>query len=606
MRGGRFPWCFLFMLVLSRLVVSSLGSPVLAPPVRLGAFVLLLAGAVQVQGQSLPSAASILRQQEAAMPPAPLSSPVAPAVQLPPLRSSAATGGARVQVRSLRVSGGEGLVEPAVWSQWAQPLLGQTLDSADLLALAEQVTGLLRERGWLLAQAFLPPQDVTAGDIEIRILPGALEGGPQGIAVTGAQRVSAERIRRSVASALIQGGTQSLQAQQLEEGLLRAAELAGVSATASLERGAQSGTSRLTIEAQEAPLASGSLTLDNFGSPFTGVNRLTGLLMLNSPLGLGDSLMLNLVGSSGIELMTTQWGVPVSDAGLRLGGSLTALQYRVGGPLADLQLQGRAQMTGLNLSQPLFLSQALKLRAKLAVEHKAYTDKMAGALMGDKRATVVSAGLSGQSTDGWLGGGMNDASLGLDQGHMDLSRLADTYAQDQAGPRTHGRFHKGVYAFTRLQPLAPDWSAQWSINGQVAGKNLNSSEKFSLGGNSAIRAYPGGEGVGDSGWVSSLTLRHALRAPLLAHKIELSGFVDWGRITVNKSADQPIDSATGANRYGLAGAGLGLALNRVGAYRLNMVWAQALGSNPGRSLSGNNSDGKPSRSRLLLSLNVDL
>lgn len=594
------------MFLPSRSVSLFLWRPTRALPVRLCAAAIGLSLAAGAQAQGLPSAASILRQQEAAMPQLPLTTPVAPAVQLPPARPPAATGGARVQVRSIRVSGGEGLVEPSVWAAWAQPVLGQTLGSAELLALAEQVSAELRSRGWLLAQAFLPPQDVTAGDLEIRILPGALEGGPQGIAVTGAQRVSAERIRRTVASALAQGGAGSLQAQQLEEGLLRAAELAGVSATASLERGAQSGTSRLSIEAQEAPLAGGSLTLDNFGSPFTGTHRLTGLLLLNSPLGRGDSFMLNLVGSSGIELMSTQWAVPVSDAGLKFGGSFTALQYRVGGPLADLQLKGQARMMGLNLSHPLLLSQAFKLRARLAVEHKAYTDTMADALIGDKRATVVSLGLSGQGTDAWLGGGLNDWSLGLDQGRMNLARLAATYDEDQAGPRTHGRFHKGLYAFTRLQPLGPASSAQWSINGQVAGKNLNSSEKFSLGGNSAIRAYPGGEGVGDSGWVSSLTLRHNVAAPLLAHKVELSSFVDWGRITVNQSADQPIDSATGANRYGLSGAGLGLTLNRAGAYRVNLVWAQALGSNPGRSQSGNNSDGKSSRSRWLLSLNVDL
>jgi hemolysin activation/secretion protein len=126
-----------------------------------------------------------------------------------------------------------------------------------------------------------------------------------------------------------------------------------------------------------------------------------------------------------------------------------------------------------------------------------------------------------------------------------------------------------------------------------------------LGGNSGIRAYPGGEGAGDSGMVASLTLSHAWVWPASAHRLELSGFYDWGRIRVHQSGDQVIDSATGLNTYSLSGAGLGLSWVRPGDWRLNLTWARTLGGNPGRSADGNNSDGKASRSRLLLALNVD-
>ena len=73
-----------------------------------------------------------------------------------------------------------------------------------------------------MAQAYLPPQDVTSGDIEVRLMPGLLDGGLEGIVVSGAQRVSEERIRAMVAAPMrAQQGR--LNAQQLEEGLLRAA-----------------------------------------------------------------------------------------------------------------------------------------------------------------------------------------------------------------------------------------------------------------------------------------------------------------------------------------------------------------------------------------------
>lgn len=567
----------------------------------------LLAGlmGLTAQAQTLPNAASILRQQEAAVPQA-VPKSVTTSIALPERRLMLPVEeGALVRVRSIRFVGGEGWALEDELTDLVKPLLGQNLSNAGLMALTDRVNSALKSRGWLLSQAYLPPQDVTDGDIEIRLMPGLLDGGLEGIVVSGAQRVSAQRIRAMVAAPM-QGQQARVNARLLEEGLLRAAELSGVSATASLERGAQPGSTRLTIEAKEAPATGVGLTLDNFGSPSTGVQRATGLLTLNSPLGLGDSLLLNAMASSGISMLTTQLSVPVGYSGLKLGASLTSLRYRVGGDLADLGLQGRALMSGLSASYPWVLTPTYKLRARLGVDHKAYVDSAMGEPIGDKVAQVVSLGLSGQMNDGLLGGGLNDWSLGLERGHMDLSHLPDVLAQDQAGPRTHGHFQKWLYSFTRLQPLAGQAVLQFSLNGQQASSNLESSEKFSLGGNSAIRAYPGGEAAGDNGMVASLTVSQPLSWPQAAQRLELSAFYDWGRIRVHHSRDQEIDSASGLNSYNLSGAGLALSLAQPGAWNLAMTWAYALGGNPGRSTTGSNSDGKSSRSRLLLALKVDL
>jgi len=560
--------------------------------------------ALAAQAQTPPTAASILRQQEAAMPQA-VPKSAAPAIAVPERRLTLPVeGGALVRVRSVRFVGGQGWAREDELAELVRPVLGQSLSTAELMALTERVNNALKARGWLLAQAYLPPQDVTDGDIELRLMPGLLDGGVEGIVVSGARRVSAQRIRAMVAAPM-QGQQGRLNAQQLEEGLLRAAELSGVSATASLERGTQPGSSRLTIEAKEAPRAGGGLTLDNFGGPYTGVQRATGLLTLNSPLGLGDSLLLNAVASSGIAMLTTQLSVPVGYSGMKLGASLTTLRYRVGGDLADLGLQGRALMSGLSASYPWILTPTYKLHARLGVDHKAYVDTALGERLGDKVAQVVSLGLNGQINDRLWGGGLNDWSLGLEAGHMNLARLPEVLAQDQAGARTHGHFQKWRYSFTRLQPLAGRAMLQFSLNGQQAANNLESSEKFSLGGNSAIRAYPGGEGAGDSGAVASLTVSHPLSWPQAGQRLELSGFYDWGRIRVYQSRDQVIDSATGLSSYSLSGAGLALSLAQPGAWNLALTWAHVLGSNPGRSTTGNNSDGKANRSRLLLALKVD-
>ena len=55
-----------------------------------------------------------------------------------------------------------------------------------------------------------------------------------------------------------------------------------------------------------------------------------------------------------------------------------------------------------------------------------------------------------------------------------------------------------------------DYSAFASFSGQMAGGNLDPSEKFYLGGSTGVRAYPSGEAGGSTGQLISLELRRQL------------------------------------------------------------------------------------------------
>ena len=112
-------------------------------------------------------------------------------------------------------------------------------------------------------------------------------------------------------------------------------------------------------------------------------------------------------------------------------------------------------------------------------------------------------------------------------------------------------------------------------NGQFAGKNLDSSEKFGLGGANAVRAYPGGEAFGDQGYVLNLELRQPLPKwwDSQPGQMQLSGFIDTGTVTLNKS---PI--VTGNNRRTLSGIGLGLTWDDPGSFSVRMFYATKVGN----------------------------
>ena len=86
-----------------------------------------------------------------------------------------------------------------------------------------------------------------------------------------------------------------------------------------------------------------------------------------------------------------------------------------------------------------------------------------------------------------------------------------------------------------------------AVSGQQAGKNLNSSEKFILGGANGVRAYPQGEGNGDEGWLANLELRHNF-----AQSVQGVLFYDAGSVNINRHS-----FAAGANTRNLSGAGIG-------------------------------------------------
>jgi hemolysin activation/secretion protein len=95
---------------------------------------------------------------------------------------------------------------------------------------------------------------------------------------------------------------------------------------------------------------------------------------------------------------------------------------------------------------------------------------------------------------------------------------------------THGRFTKLRYALSRQQALTPDLSLYALLSGQLASKNLDSAEKFYLGGANGVRAYPSNEGGGSEGTMLNLELRWRAMNNLV-----VTGFYDWGSVKINKN-----------------------------------------------------------------------
>ena len=146
--------------------------------------------------------------------------------------------------------------------------------------------------------------------------------------------------------------------------------------------------------------------------------------------------------------------------------------------------------------------------------------------------------------------------------------------------------------FLRIQRIVERLDLQILASMQLASQNLDSSEKFTLGGIGGIRAFPSGEASGDEGRKISFDLKYKPSNSFvdLFDEMQFGVFYDYGNIKQYK--DLLNISMTTPNKYSLKGWGAFLDMFSGSNYSLKLGVADSISGNPAKTSSGNNSDGK--------------
>ena len=516
------------------------------------------------QAQVTPDAGSILREQQ--KPVLEVPARPAPSIKLDePARPALKPSTATFALKAFRVSGNSVFTEAELLAQ-VSVWVGKEVSFADLDQAASRLSRYYRERGYLVARAYLPAQDIKDGVVEIAVIEGRF----------GKVNLdNRSRVRDGVARSHTDGLPGAVVTESgLERKLLLLNDLPGVGdARATLRPGANVGESDVTVELAPSPFASGSVEFDNFGNRFTGANRLTGKLNLLSPLGLGDLLSAQLTkGFNGLEYGRIAYQLPVGGDGFKLGAAYSHTAYELGKSFSALGASGDADSYTVNVSYPFIRSRNLNLYGQAAIEHRDFQDRLSlTATVSDRATRAATLTLSGDARDALLGGGITVFSAGFSSGRLDLETPAVRVVDDVTA-RTNGHFDKWNFNVLRLQSLGERLSAYVSLSGQKGGKNLDSSEKFVLGGANGVRAYPQGEAAGDSGYVATMELRYTLNIAALPGVLQPFFFVDNGGVTVNENP-----FAAGANTRHLSAGGLGLTWVKAGDFQLKLTLATRLG-----------------------------
>lgn len=471
--------------------------------------------------------------------------------------------------------------------------VNRSIDFAELQNAAAMAALAYRDKGYV-ATVSIPRQEIVDGIVTLKVVEAKYAGASIDGSSTG--RINSELILARVEKAM--NIEKAVNVNVLDRTLLLLNDLPGASVQGGLAEGDADGETKVVLRSQEKPLVTGAINNDSYGARSTGPERYMVDFAINSPAGKGEQYTLGLLATTGTRYGRGGVSFPVGLDGARLGMNTSFMEYRViAGDNVASNIWGTSSTVGVDLSYPLIRSQQKNLFLTGGLTGKWFDNYSGGSLARSYKSSVFTVAANGNWIDGWAGGASNQGSLSLTTGLLTI-KDNNSLLSDQAAANTNGGFNKLNAAISRNQAVL-DWlSVLLSFSGQYAWKNLDSSEKFYLGGPSGVRAYPVSEGGGSNGQLATVELRMKL-----PKNVEFRVFHDDGRVKQN--VDWFAAMGNTPNILSYRGAGASLVWQGPRNFTFTATWARRIGTNPNPYPgSTNDQDGTKNIDRLWLAASL--
>lgn len=399
----------------------------------------------------------------------------------------------------------------------AQPPDGYTVNQ--LQAIADDITLYYRQRGLILAQAFVPAQEVQGGVVDLQVIEGRLGN----VEVEGNALYSAAVVGVPFSSLL----GRPIEEAAIEEALLTLQGFPGLTVFGTFREGSQLGETELLVRVREEDRATFVPMIDNYGSEFTGEGRLGFQFDVNNPFGAADRF-------SGYVLKTvdpsngTYGGFSYSAKGgtrgqSTIGFGMARNTFDVTDAAFDVELGLRGIVDQANLFWQQGYAQRRTFRASGTIDlaRREAVTKQPG---GDPVDKLFSLSYTlDYYTVGRERRGINLGFLRLVGGENDsgnVSRIGGS------GDTAMGGYGKAEFSYQRLQRFGRNHALLLRLEGQKSNDLLVSLEQYAIGGPANVRAYPVSEALVDTG--GAMSLEWIINAPGFADKPARNR--TWGEI----------------------------------------------------------------------------
>ena len=466
---------------------------------------------------------------------------------------SSITENAKVQgEQKIRLNGlqftGQNQFATAIFTDLTKTYVGKEITVSELQQAADVITDYCRSEGYTVATAFLPQQNIKNGVVEIRVLLGQMSI----VHIDNSSRLSDWQIKRFLSS--LKPGD-AVKNKPLETAINNLNDLPGVTAAGVLSAGQEVGSTDLTVTLADAKQLDTILYTDNHGGQYSGRYRYGFQTTINNPGRIGDKFFVGgMLTNDDLHNYNLGYELPISSNGSRLGISYSLMDYTLSGFYNILDAVGRAKTFSIYGSTPINNTSRNYLAAVYGYDNRQLKDELRTfGSMTKKHSNALHTGIVG-----------NSRSQNSYTGYSALYYAGKLTYDDYSG-NDEGLYHKFNTDVNHIQSLGHTVNLHLNLHGQLASKDLDGSEQFSLGGADGVRAYPQGEASGSSGYQATAELRYATPVKNLS----LASFVDWGEVKLSK--------AYGDSRN-LAGWGVGLQYAQANDYYLRVDYARKLNS----------------------------
>ncbi|MBW4604160.1 MAG: ShlB/FhaC/HecB family hemolysin secretion/activation protein [Calothrix sp. FI2-JRJ7] len=435
---------------------------------------------------------------------------------------------------------------------------------AELFQVRSEITKYYVDRGYITSGAYIPPQKLKDGVVEIRVIEGSLEE----IKVNGTRRLNAGYVRSRLEIAT----RKPLNRERLLEAL-QVLQLNPLiqNLSAELAAGTRPGVSTLAVEVREAKTFDAQFSIDNGRSPSVGSFRRSVQLSEANLLGWGDSLSSSYTNTDGSNSFDFNYTVPINPRNGTFAFSYgTSDNNVIERPFNILDIESYSKYYEVTLRQPIIQKPNRELAVGLALTRR---ESQASLLNDDPNGPIpfpaVGADSNGRTSvtalrfiQEWTQRDSQQVFAARSQFSIGLDALNSTTNADSPDSRFYA--WRGQAQWVRL--LAPDTLLLLRGDLQFADRPLVALEQFGLGGQQSVRGYRQDALLTDNGFFASAEVRLPIwRQRQSQSVLQVVPFIDVGT-SWNKGDTPNPETST------LVSTGLGLRLQLGSRLNAQIDW----------------------------------
>ena len=425
----------------------------------------------------------------------------------------------------------------------AKDYIGESVTLQNLYEIVEKINFLYQEKGFLTCRAFLPPQTIHAGEVQIRLV----EGKTADVTISGNKHTRESFIRNTFD---LKSG-EVTNTRKLNRKLQHYNATSDAPARLLMKAGQNFGETDYEIILYEPNNQTVMIYADNAGYETSGKYREGIFYNYRSLTGRRDSLHANYLMSLGTKAWDFGYSMPLGHHGTKLdiGYSANTTEQRKG-ELSSLGVEGKAHSISATVRVPFYVNQHARYETGLQfIRQESKTDF--GTKLEERVRWVDDKITRWTPYVSFIHYG-NDNQLFYHRHSVAFSRRDDV---------ANERHTAAVYKFDSFyqKRFSNAQTLNFRFDGQITSKSLlGSSDRYYIGGVNSVRGYEESFMGGEKGLSGSLEYQ----IPVTKDKrLKVFPFFDFGYVSGDSVVDEKM----------ICGTGLGITANLKFA-TANLTW----------------------------------